>query len=122
MQERRKSPRVKDKLVVLCEMPKGGKLERVEHSLDMSEDGLRLSIPKTVVQGDEIVVKINLLNDAIPLSLKGKVVWKKERSPADGAAQASVGEDVAGLKLSSVGPVHGVRLKRYVNRKLRESR
>jgi len=117
VQEKRKLPRVKDKLVVVCETPKGGNVEQIEHTQDLSEGGLKISIPKTAVLGDQLTIKIKLFNDEIPIAAKGKIAWKKDKQTP--AQIALIGEDVAGLEFIGLDPKEEARIKRYLKRKLR---
>jgi hypothetical protein len=121
VQEKRKNPRVKDKLVVVCQLPNGGEMETIEHSEDISDSGIRITIPKSVSKGDVITFKINLFEDAIPISAKGKIVWKKQIMPSDALKDVSGENDVAGLEFSGMDAVEAARIQSYFKRKVRKA-
>jgi Tfp pilus assembly protein PilZ len=106
LQEKRKHPRIKEKLVVVCEAPEGTKLEQAAESEDLSAGGIRIFIPKKMVKGETVVLKINLFHDEIPIHAKGKVVWQKDAGSA-------------GLEFSGLGPEEERRLKDYLRKKIK---
>lgn len=57
-----------------------------------------------------MTLKINLLNDAIPISAKGRVIWKIESS------------DTAGLEFSDLDDWEEGRVKSYIKRKLKDAK
>ena len=121
MQEKRKSPRIKDNLIVVCKIPEGGALETIEQSEDISDNGIRITIPKSVAPGDVISFEINLFEDSIPIPVKGKIIWKNKALSMDKLKPENAGHDVAGLQFSSIAPLQQARIKDYFKRKNRKA-
>lgn len=117
MQEKRKYPRIKDKLIVACDMPSSGVIEAIERSEDLSLGGMRISIHKNAIKGDTVNCKIYLFNDNIPIEAKGRIVWKKELKKARGQES-----DIAGIEFSGLGAEEAKRLRDYISRRLNNSK
>lgn len=114
MKDNRKAVRIKEKLIVLCEMPKGGTIENIETSEDISEGGIKISIPKGVTKEDFVTIKICLFNDSIPIATKGKVVWKKGLGLF---SKQKNKKDLAGLQFVGIDEQEKLRLSNYIKNK-----
>lgn len=78
MIEHRKFKRFKDNLVVVCSLPGDSRLEEIIISDDISQGGIRVTTPENFLIQDVMNLEINVYCDAVPFSLKGRVVWTKE--------------------------------------------
>lgn len=110
MQERRKSPRVKERLIVVCQLPEGATAETLGESHDMNATGIRVSVPQQAIQKTHLTFDIHLLSDAIPVPVQGKIVWVIANS--EGKMQ------VAGIEFQGLDDVTKQRISGYIQSKI----
>ena len=76
--EHRKYERFRDSLVVVCSIPDKSHLEGITISEDISQGGIKLTAPESFPVEEIMRLDVNIYCDAVPISLRGKVVWLKE--------------------------------------------
>jgi hypothetical protein len=120
MIEHRKHERIRDRLVVVCSLPGNSRLEEITVCEDISQGGIRLITPKHFSTKEIMNIEINVYCDAVPLSLRGEVVWTKEM------ARTGLGKNekryALGLSFIHVNYFSGERIFRYINRAKEKSK
>ncbi|MBN3040167.1 MAG: PilZ domain-containing protein [Candidatus Omnitrophica bacterium] len=119
MQERRKYKRIKDRLVVICKLPKNAKVEELGSTGDISSGGAKIYIPKNLAKGEKIDFDISLLNDAIPILAHGEVVWvKKMPQKKTKGKKDNLEEFIVGIRFVRSGSFDDQRIDKHIKRKL----
>ncbi|MBN3040166.1 MAG: PilZ domain-containing protein [Candidatus Omnitrophica bacterium] len=115
MEEKRKEPRIKDRVIVHYEIGEGRKIEQEVASRDISMTGIQISIERNLKDDfsrwKKLELQLCVLEDVIPFILKGEVAWIKE-DPED-----IMGRYLVGIEFISVDEFQKERLKKYINRK-----
>jgi c-di-GMP-binding flagellar brake protein YcgR len=117
MEEKRKYKRLKDKSVIFLKLPKGAKFADTASSEDISQGGIKISMPSEIVKGDTLDFDINIFHDAITIPVKGRVAWIKETEDEKGEGK----KYTVGIEFGAFDSFQKERVIRYVKRKERKA-
>jgi c-di-GMP-binding flagellar brake protein YcgR len=111
MEEKRRSKRIKDKVIVSYDSIDGRTIELKAVSEDISETGMKIKINQELYPGQLVGLRLSILGDVIPFTMGGKVIWvnlvkeKKEEY------------FLAGIDFFEIDKFHAQRLRNYLKRK-----
>lgn len=113
MQERRKLLRVPAPVSLTC---RTAQPPHEEHTVckDVCEGGLRFTTAVALMVGSPVELELVLPFDSLPLAMKGRVAWVRERSPMAGS-QFDVG-----IRFTEMSGADRQRLVAYVQRFLQQ--
>lgn len=120
--EDKRAYRADKKTVVYVVYKKDGEtlMERSAAGQDISQGGMKLSLPKNIAKGEEVDLKIHVFSDPIPVSIKGKIVWsgKKAANPFSDESRENDEKNIeylTGIEFINIDQFTRERILRWVN-------
>ncbi len=119
MKERRRF--VRSNGLVLIEY-KGLQVEGKSSALDVSADGVRLTLDKELKIGFQVDMEMYLPGDSQPIKAQGEVIWVQKCKEIPGAqAEGKEGYFYTGIKFTVIDEDNKKKITNYVYRKFRQA-
>lgn len=128
MEERRKYKRVPKKTIVFVVYRKDGEIlfEESAAGEDLSEGGIKISLPINAPRGEEMDVKVYMFSDPIPILTRGKIVWSKKAELFD-SYEISRSDEIkqtaylAGIQFLNIDAFTRERILQWIKQELRDT-